>query len=211
MKTQEKMDITEALQRHKKWLDDIEGGERANLAGANLAGANLAGANLARANLAGACLAGANLIGADLTGANLTLANLALANLTGANLAGANLAGANLALANLTGADLAGADLTRAYLAGADLTRACLTRANLRGVFGNLKHIKSVFLETYPIAYTSNTLQIGCQKHPITDWWEFEDDEIIEMDGEEALVWWKKWKGQIKTLIEMSPAESTGV
>ena len=161
MKTQEKMDITEALQRHKKWLDGAEGGERANLTGANLTGANLARANLTEAYL---------------NGSNLTEAYLNVANLN-----------------------------------GADLTRACLTRANLRGVFGNLKHIKSIFLERYPISYTSNTLQIGCQKHPITDWWEFEDDEIIEMEGEEALVWWKKWKGQIKTLIEMSPAEPTGV
>ena len=176
MKTQEKMDITEALQRHKKWLDGAEGGERANLNGANLNGSNL--------------------IGADLTGANLTLANLSLANLTGANLTGAFLNGAYLNVANLN---------------GADLTRACLTRANLKGVCGNLKHIKSIFLERYPIAYTSDILQIGCERHPITDWWEFDDDEIIEMDGEEALVWWKKWKGQIKTLIEMSPAEPTGV
>ena len=191
MKTQEKMDITEALQRHKKWLDDIEGGERANLAGANLNGSNL--------------------IGADLTRDNLTLANLSLANLTGANLTGAFLNGAYLNGACLAGANLTEAFLNVANLNGADLTRACLTRANLKGVCGNLKHIKSIFLERYPISYTSNTLQIGCQKHPITDWWEFEDDEIIEMEGEEALVWWKKWKGQIKTLIEMSPAEPTGV
>ena len=191
MKTQEKMDITEALQRHKKWLDGAEGGERANLNGANLNGSNL--------------------IGADLTGANLTLANLSLANLTGANLTGALLTGAYLNGACLAGANLTEAFLNVANLNGADLTRACLTRANLKGVCGNLKHIKSIFLERYPISYTSNTLQIGCQKHPITDWWEFEDDEIIEMEGEEALVWWKKWKGQIKTLIEMSPAEPTGV
>ena len=191
MKTQEKMDITEALQRHKKWLDGAEGGERANLIGSDLTGADL--------------------IGADLTGAKLTLANLTMANMTGANLTGAYLNWANLNMANLTMANMTGANLVGAYLNGADLTRASLTRANLRGVFGNLKHIKSIFLERYPISYTSNTLQIGCQKHPITDWWEFEDDEIIEMEGEEALVWWKKWKGQIKTLIEMSPAEPTGV
>ena len=171
----------EILKKHKRWLDGAEGGERANLIEAYLNGANL-------------------------NGSNLTGAYLNWAYLNGADLAGANLNGACL-----TGADLTRANLTGAYLNGADLTRACLTGANLKGVCGNLKHIKSIFLERYPIAYTSDILQIGCQKHPITDWWEFEDDEIIEMDGEEALVWWKKWKGQIKTLIEMSPAEPTGV
>ena len=69
------------LEKHKKWLNNVPGGERANLEGANLRGANLADANLADANLAGA----------NLEGANLEDANLAGANLEGANLAGANL------------------------------------------------------------------------------------------------------------------------
>ena len=79
------------LEKHKKWLNNVPGGERANLEGANLRGANLADANLADANLAGANLEGANLEDANLAGANLEGANLAGANLEGANLAGANL------------------------------------------------------------------------------------------------------------------------
>ena len=54
------------LEKHKKWLNDVPGGERANLEGANLASANLADANLERANLEGANLASANLRGANL-------------------------------------------------------------------------------------------------------------------------------------------------
>ena len=64
------------LEKHKKWLNDVPGGECANLIGTNLEGANLEGANLR----------GANLIGANLGGANLERANLASANLKGANL-----------------------------------------------------------------------------------------------------------------------------
>ena len=44
------------LEKHEKWLNDVPGGERANLIGANLIGANLRGANLERANLIGANL-----------------------------------------------------------------------------------------------------------------------------------------------------------
>jgi hypothetical protein len=83
--TREQLD--EILELHRKWLDDDEGGARANLDGANLARANLDGANLAGANLAGANLDGANLARANLDGANLDGANLARANLDGANLA----------------------------------------------------------------------------------------------------------------------------
>ena len=61
--------ITEVLRLHKLWLDDEEGGVRANLVRANLDGANLV-----RANLYGANLDGANLDGANLDGANLVRA-----------------------------------------------------------------------------------------------------------------------------------------
>lgn len=69
------------LEKHKKWLNDENDGERANLRGA------------------------------DLRGANLQDANLRYAGLRDANLRGANLRGADLRYANLRGADLQGADL----------------------------------------------------------------------------------------------------
>ena len=56
--------IAEVLRLHRLWLNDAEGGVRANLDGANLYGANLDGANLDGANLDGANLDGANLYGA---------------------------------------------------------------------------------------------------------------------------------------------------
>ena len=69
------------LEKHKKWLNDVRAGERANLELANLKGANLElanleGANLECANLRGANLKSANLRGADFKGANLEGANL---------------------------------------------------------------------------------------------------------------------------------------
>jgi len=86
--------LKEILERHRKWLNDEDGGERANLRGANLRGVNLRGADLREANLRGADLREANLRGADLRGADLR---------------GVNLRGADLRVANLRGADLRGA------------------------------------------------------------------------------------------------------
>ena len=86
MKTYTPEELSEILEKHRLWLDDEEGGERANLARANLTDANLARANLARANLADANLTDANLSGANLSGANLRGANLSDAYLRGANL-----------------------------------------------------------------------------------------------------------------------------
>ena len=98
--------LKEILERHRKWLNDEDGGERANLYEANLYGANLREADLREADLReadlyGANLREANLYGANLYGANLREANLREANLYGANLYGANLRGANLREANL--------------------------------------------------------------------------------------------------------------
>ena len=39
-------EISEILRKHKMWIDDEEGGERANLRRADLSGADLRGANL---------------------------------------------------------------------------------------------------------------------------------------------------------------------
>jgi len=100
------MDLKEVLRLHLMWLNDEEGGKRADLRHADLRGANLRGANLQSANLRHADLQSANLRGADLRGADLQ----------GADLQGADLQGADLRHADLRHADLRGADLQSADL-----------------------------------------------------------------------------------------------
>ncbi|MDY0271928.1 MAG: pentapeptide repeat-containing protein [Advenella sp.] len=200
------MDINQIIEQHALWLDsDGEEGARASLYGANLTRANLTRANLTRANLTRANLTRANLYGANLYGANLTRANLTRANLYGANLTRASLYGANLTRANLTRANLYGANLYGANLYGANLTHA-----NLYGASGNLNHLKSVFCDTYPVTYTAEVMQIGCQRHKLEDWWNFDDKRILEMDGKQALKFWRIWKPILQQIIATSPATATG-
>ena len=97
-KMNEEEELSEILKLHKLWIEDKDGGVRANLIGANLRGANLGDANLR----------GADLIGANLRGANLGDADLRDADLSHANLRGANLRHAKLSYANLSGAYLSG-------------------------------------------------------------------------------------------------------
>ena len=64
-------ELSEILERHRKWLAGEAGGQRADLCGADLRGADLReadlrGADLREANLRGADLRYANLCGADL-------------------------------------------------------------------------------------------------------------------------------------------------
>ena len=143
--------LKEILEKHEKWLNAKDGGERANLEGADLDGANLEGvdlrganlwraslletdlrkANLEEAYLKDADLTRANLEGADLEAANLREANLWRANLEGADLMEADLMRANLIETNLIGADLRGANLRAASLRVADLRGACLDASNI--------------------------------------------------------------------------------
>ena len=114
--------LNEILEKHLKWLNAENGGERADLRGADLSGADLSGADLRGANLSGANLSVANLSGVNLSVADLRGANLSGVSLYSADLRGANLRGANLSGVSLRGADLSGANLYRADLRGANLS-----------------------------------------------------------------------------------------
>ena len=77
-------ELNNILAKHKKWLYDEEGGERADLRRADLQDANLRRADLWRADLWRANLRGADLQGADLQDADLRGADLQDADLRGA-------------------------------------------------------------------------------------------------------------------------------
>ena len=84
-------ELNEFLRKHKLWLKNEGGGEKADLSWADLSGADLSGADLSKADLSWA----------DLSWANLSWANLSWADLSGADLSWADLSGANLSKADL--------------------------------------------------------------------------------------------------------------
>ncbi|MFY1884168.1 pentapeptide repeat-containing protein [Achromobacter xylosoxidans] len=170
--------------------DVPEGTESGLIARVALEQAVEARADLCDANLGGANLCDANLGGADLRGANLG----------GAYLCDANLGGANLCDANLGGADLRGANLGGAYLG---------ELSSIWGASGNLRELKAVQCDTWPVSYTATHMQIGCQFHTLEAWWSFTDEQIARMDSS-ALAWWQKWKPVLHTIVTMSPAVPGG-
>ena len=56
-------------------------------------------------------------------------------------------------------------------------------------------------IETYSIYWTKETLQIGCKKHTFDEWRNFTNEEILDMDGEKALNFWRKWKEDRKSHV----------
>ena len=193
------IELKEILEKHRKWLQGDPNGMRADLSETNLSHANLFHADLFRADLSHADLSEANLSEADLSEANLSGTNLSGANLSEADLSEANLSGTNLSEANLSGANLSGANLSEADLSGTNLFKT-----DMNGASGNIKEIKTIKVDTYPIVYTDKVIQIGCENHTIKEWFEFSDKEILEMDGKKALKFWQKWKPILKMIINES-------
>ena len=111
MRTITDEELQDILAKHKKWLNDEEGGETANLLHADLRGADLSNVDLQYADLYDAYLRDADLRGADLKYADLREADLRGADLRGADLKYADLRGADLKCASLRKADLRKADL----------------------------------------------------------------------------------------------------
>jgi hypothetical protein len=193
-------EIQTVLKKHRQWLRSDHKGARADLSGANLSGADLSGANLSGANLSGADLSGADLSGANLSGADLSGANLSGADLSGANLYRADLSGADLYRADLSGADLSGADLSGADLSGANLNQACVTDPSGDTV-QLIEHPIQLSTKEYHIIIFDKHMQIGCEPHTFTSWWDFDESRIIHMEGGKALKFWRQWKKPLQQII----------
>ena len=101
MKNISQKELKEILNKHKMWLRDEEGGERADLSNTDLRGFDLSNINLSGADLRNIDLSYTNLRGANLSYTNLSYTDLRGADLRYANLNNANLWDANLRCANL--------------------------------------------------------------------------------------------------------------
>jgi hypothetical protein len=96
-------------------------------------------------------------------------------------------------------ANLSDANLSRANLSGANLSRANLSDANLIGA----KWADGIIINKAPmqisglhwfVTILDAHMQIGCQLHSLADWAAFDDRQIAEMDGRDALRFWRENK-----------------
>lgn len=126
-------ELKEILEKHKKWLNGEEGGERADLRDTDLRGEDLRKVDLREASLDCANLIAANLQGANLQHTNFRKAKLQSVNLQNADLQFADLRGTNLVQANLPSTNLQCADLSNANVRHANVRNANLKDANLHG------------------------------------------------------------------------------
>ena len=80
--------------------------------------------------------------------------------------------------------------------------RADLRSADLWDVTGNKKEIFTFQTNKYTVVIYQDRIQIGCKNFSQSEWFNFSDDEITEMDSG-ALDWWCTHKQHVKTWCEM--------
>lgn len=91
----------------------------------------------------------------------------------------------------------------RADLRWANLGWANLAKVDIINAVGNMREIKSLQVDTYFVAYTSEVMAIGCEQHTLAEWWAFTDEEIHKMDGQRGLDWWRKWRPILMQIMEV--------
>jgi hypothetical protein len=146
---------------------------------------------------------------ADFSYADFSNANLSNADFSYADFSNARLWNADFSNARLGNVNLSNADLMNANLSNANLRNANLRNANLRNATGLNDFVKCIQVEGYSICYTSEVMQIGCERHQIAEWRDFDDRRIAEMDGKKALKLWRKYKDWIFQTIDLCPAKPT--
>ena len=120
--------------------------------------------------------------------------------------------------ANLRGANLSGANLADAYLGGANLADANLADANLadakwrNGIVINKPPIQLFGLH-WRVTILDSHMQIGCELHALADWAAYDDRRIAEMDGRNAMRFWRAHKDALLSLAAIAgrgPAAEPG-
>ena len=61
---------------------------------------------------------------------------------------------------------------------------ACVSPINIIGLY-------------WAVTITDRHMQIGCERHLIEEWAEFDDRRILQMDGKEALTFWRSHKATL--------------
>ena len=142
-----KEELKTILEKHKLWLRQEDGGEKANLSGSDLSGSDLSGSDLSGSDLRWSNLSGSDLSGSDLRRSNLSGSNLSGSDLSWSDLSGSDLSGSDLRRSNLSGSNLSGSDLRWSNLSGSNLSGSDLRWSDLSGSKG-LDSAKNLF---YPL------------------------------------------------------------
>lgn len=149
----------------------------------------------------------------EISGSNLEGCKINRSVLANSTIKNSHLDRSTFNYVDLTNARLGEVSLELSEFYEADLWKSKLHNVDLGtvdlfNVIGDGTYIKSIQLfPEYKINYTSNHLQIGCEKYTFEEWWTFTDWDIGSMDdGNKSLNFWEANKEHIRHIVEKFPA-----
>lgn len=223
------------IAKHAAWTKNPEKGERMSLANCDLSGLSFRNANLMGAIFYNTALIECDFTETNLSRAVFKRCELSeiradRADWAGVAIENSRAAGAVFARAYLDRCLILRSDFSCARTTKASIRFGALREVNLRDatlyrtsfdgthceacdlsgaeinwVSGDGTRIKSINADLWEIAFTRDTMAIGCKQHPIEDWWKFSDAQISAMDPN-ALAWWQVWKPILQNIIASAPA-----
>lgn len=206
MKRLTQADIAHALKQHALWSKDTTQGAPLEMTDCDLSFADMRDANLnlasfTKCDMHNVYMRNANLENAhfgkcDLTNANMPHVNATFATFKGSDLSNADFRHAVFYGANLQGVNLVGANFTDANLTTAELSGAKLKGAKFYDTIGNGHEVRTLQTATYMVVVVGDVMQIGCERHLVSEWASFDDNVIYDMDCN-ALLWWSQSKALV--------------
>jgi Pentapeptide repeats (8 copies) len=133
MKTYTEEELRTILILHEKWVNNKEGGQRADLSDSDLSHSDLSDSDLSDSDLSDSDLSHSDLSYSDLSHSNLFNSNLSGAGLSGANFSDADLSHSDLSHSNLFNSNLFNSNLSYSNLSDSDLSHSNLSGANFSG------------------------------------------------------------------------------
>lgn len=146
--------------------------------------------NVAEQNLQGARFVNVDFHGSRFMNTNFSFADFIKCNMTKCAFYNCNFFGANIKTSNFMSARFSDCDINL---------------ENMESLFGNGKQIKSMFISDYPIVWTSEYLQIGCQKKTIEEWRALDKEKANELI-DFGWSWWEEHRDFIVNAIKEYPA-----
>ena len=98
--------------------------------------------------------------------------------------------------------------LEKAVASGANMTGAYLAGAKWRDGIVINKHPIQLFGLNWRVTILDAHMQIGCELHTLADWAAYDDARIAQMDGREALRFWRAHKD---VLLGLAKSAGRGV
>lgn len=125
---------------------------------------------------------------------------------TNLDLSGGDFENFNFDSVDMQGCMFDDANLFKANINNTNFKDCSFHNTRIEGVHGLNDYVKSLFLENWAIAYTSEVLQIGRRRHTIEEWDSFTFEELHGM-GARVLPYIMKYEAVMKTILENFPAK----